>query len=452
MKKHPFRTIMPDLRSLFLTIATLAVICLSITTPSAAEIIWSEERVTLTLEEALDITRSNSLSIANAALEVQKAEKDRSIASRRSLPTLGFDARYTRMDEGSVSGTTIPGFETPNSRADLSLTAFMPLYTGGRLSTGRRQATLGLVLTMEEERAILGDVLLEVAATFYEVQASQELVTIAGEALAASRRHLADVAALLDKGQVARVDLVRSELDVAERERDQASAENGLVLAAEELSSILYPDHPVSVSVHGEPPPPEEHGTVEEWMDEARNKSSEIISARVSLELAQANLDAARAEKNVDVNLFGTYGATDKDFSIDEDARYWNAGANLTYPLYTGGRRTLNVKKELDAQHQAANRLIQTERNVRKLVVNALSSMELGIRQYAAAGKAVEAGEENLRVTRLKYGQGLVPNTDVIDAQLSLLRALLDRVRALQTYHTSRFRLLRAVGALEEMS
>ena len=56
-----------------------------------------------------------------------------------------------------------------------------------------------------------------------------------------------------------------------------------------------------------------------------------------------------------------------------------------------------------------------------------------------------------LRVTRLKYSQGLISNTDVIDAMLSLSRSRFDLIQALKDYYTNRTRLMRLAGTIEEI-
>ena len=83
--------------------------------------------------------------------------------------------------------------------------------------------------------------------------------------------------------------------------------------------------------------------------------------------------------------------------------------------------------------------------------MDAHAGTTLALRVHAAAVKAVTAGEENLRVTTLKYSQGLISNTDVIDAMLSLSRSRFDLIQALKDYYTNRTRLMRLAGTIEEI-
>lgn len=407
--------------------------------------------VTLTLTEALRTALQNNLDLANAGLETEKSEKEKRIVHREQLPALSLDAEYTRLSLPETSDIPIPGFSLPESEADLSLTATMPLYTGGRLPAARRRATEELDLTKTAERGTRGDVLLETATAFFETLASRKFIEVAEEALDNSTRHLAEVSALLAQGQVARVDLYRTELDVAERERDLAVAEAHAVRRSEHLSSLIFPARIVSVEAVWEPETPREVGSVEEWMALAEETSPEILAARISVELARTGVDAARARRWPALGLFGSYGARDEDFSYGGDDLYWNAGLSFTLPVFAKGQTLLEIEKALDTGAQSANSLVQTRRSVRRGVVDAHAGTTLALRRHDAAVKAITAGEENLRVTRLKYNQGLISNTDVIDALLSLSRSRFDLIQALKDYYTNRTKLMRLAGTIEEI-
>jgi outer membrane protein TolC len=410
-----------------------------------------EEVVTLTLSAALQTALANNLDVADAALETARSEKEKEIAVREQLPDVSLRAGYTRLEEPAASDLPLPGFTSPDSDSDVAVTAKMPLYTGGRLKSARKIASSGLELAREDERRTRSDILLETAVVFYELLSSRRLVEIAGEALESSRRHLDDVRALLAQGLVARGDIFRSELDAAQRERDLAAAETQHLLKAEHLSSLLFPDRVVRVEVEWQPAESEELPSVEEWMAVAEERSPEIISARLALDLARSGVEAERAERRPAAGLFGSYGARDEHFTLDSEDRYWNAGVSLSLPLYRGGRTMLEIERSRDAAAQASNSVVRTRRLIRRGVVEARTGTSLARRQHAAALKAVIAGEENLRVTTLKYRQGLVANIDVIDALLSLSQAQLDRIRALRDYHVAHARLMRLAGTIEDL-
>ena len=63
-----------------------------------------------------------------------------------------------------------------------------------------------------------------------------------------------------------------------------------------------------------------------------------------------------------------------------------------------------------------------------------------------AAEDGVRAASEAQRVVAARYAAGVVTHTEVLDAQLALLQAELDRTRALANVRLAEARLARAVG------
>ena len=235
-----------------------------------------------------------------------------------------------------------------------------------------------------------------------------------------------------------------------ERERDVASAEANLVRRSELLSSLIFPRDHVALRARWEAPEPAEPPPAEEWVLLAEDGSPELAAARISLQLAAEGVTAARAERMPTAGLFGSYGARDEDFGYGEEDLYWNAGVNFSLPLYRGGRTRLEVDKARVSEQQSFNSLDQARRFVRRGIVDAHAGTILALKQHAAAAKAVRAAEENHRVTKLKYREGLIANTDVIDALLSLSRARFDRIEALKNYYTNSTLLRRLAGTIGE--
>jgi len=64
----------------------------------------------------------------------------------------------------------------------------------------------------------------------------------------------------------------------------------------------------------------------------------------------------------------------------------------------------------------------------------------------AASADGVASASEALRVVSNRFAAGVATNTEVLDAQVALLQAELDRTRAVANSHLAEARLARAVG------
>ena len=119
---------------------------------------------------------------------------------------------------------------------------------------------------------------------------------------------------------------------------------------------------------------------------------------------------------------------------------------NLNWSLFDGGRTRAEMAEAAANQRAAEERLkefdVTVDADVRERAAD-LSSAQAAI---AAAEVGVRSAEEARRVVADRFSAGVATNTDVIDAQLSLLQAELDRTRAFANVHLAAARLDRATG------
>ncbi len=96
--------------------------------------------------------------------------------------------------------------------------------------------------------------------------------------------------------------------------------------------------------------------------------------------------------------------------------------------------------EKVKEEERAIKLLINREvRDAHLNIANALERIEV-------TGKAIDSAQENVRIELLKYDAGAGTSTDVIDAQIDLLRAEIDHYQALFDRETALASLKKAVG------
>jgi outer membrane protein TolC len=94
--------------------------------------------------------------------------------------------------------------------------------------------------------------------------------------------------------------------------------------------------------------------------------------------------------------------------------------------------------------------LIQTrmslEDNIRLELKDAVLAMGTAEQNIPTTKKAVEQGEENLRVNNERYKAQVTTITEVLDAQSLLTQARVNYYKALYSHNLARARLQRALG------
>ena len=175
---------------------------------------------------------------------------------------------------------------------------------------------------------------------------------------------------------------------------------------------------------------------------------SEIKALESAIAATTAQIEAARSAYYPRVDAAGSYRRVDDALVGDasESDEEWRGQVVMSINLYQGGATEATVAKsrlQLRAQQQELQELKESLQND---LDNLFIDLQVSLDNIPVAKRSIEQAEENLRITELKYQEGLQRESDLLDAITSLSRARYNYVAVLRTMFTNHFRLLRMVG------
>jgi len=293
----------------------------------------------------------------------------------------------------------------------------MPLFTGGALSAGIRQASRMADAAEALERHTVRAVELGVTEAYLDVLLASRFVALAEEARATTARHVADAEAFFETGMIVESDLLRAKVQLARMEENLVRARNGEQVARAGLNRAMGVEQGRTFSL-GEPAPTADPplGTLDEALARAKETRADLFAGERQVDAAKAAVSHARAgylpvigiaarwDWNDD-RLFGTHG---DNYSLLARAEWdvWNFG--LTRARVTRGK----------SAHRAA---IETQRDragaVELEVRRAWHGVEEARARRAAAAGAVEAAERAHAIVEDRFRQGIAKLTDLLDAE-----------------------------------
>jgi outer membrane protein TolC len=124
----------------------------------------------------------------------------------------------------------------------------------------------------------------------------------------------------------------------------------------------------------------------------------------------------------------------------------WDAGINVSWSLFDGGRTRAEVAQTAGLIAAARQRLEEFDSTLGLEVRQRQLEIDSGRAAIAAADDAVRAATEARRVIGERYRAGVATQTEVLDADYALLQAELDRTRAMAGVRLAEARLARALG------
>jgi len=412
--------------------------------------------LTLTLDEALAMAlRQNPFFLATQEKETQARSGVRQAVSR-FLPSLNAQGSDTLDEKLFVLEfpSMIPG--EPPQRISIDFTkdyqmalAFsLPLFAGGQLVAGYKQANYGLQASRESVRLSEQETIFNVKKAFYGYLLTREFSSVAEEALALAEKFRENVKNLYEVGMASKFDLLRSDVQVANLKPQAIKAKNSIEVAELGLKTILGIELDTPLEVKGELAATPLDAGGESVIEEALAQRPELRQLNYQRLMAGEMLKIARGSALPTLAIGGTYNFWSDALNFRKGSwqNYYTINLSLTLPLFNGfeSRARIGQSKaairELEWTRKGLSDAIAFE--VRQAVLNNNQARETLLSQE----KNIEQAREAVRIAELNYAEGLATNLDVSTAQVALSQARTNYSQALYDCVISQAQLEKAVG------
>jgi multidrug efflux system outer membrane protein len=174
----------------------------------------------------------------------------------------------------------------------------------------------------------------------------------------------------------------------------------------------------------------------------------DVRAAAQRLEAARHQIGVARAEMLPSLSLTGQGGTQSSDLAdlVNLDQRFANFAAQLTAPLFQGGRLRANLDAAEARYDQQAARYEQTVLTAFREVKASLVAYDKQRRRYREVQRQVETAEDAFRTQRDRYERGIGDVLSLLDAERTLVQARTRRANVQVAVVNARLALHRALG------
>ena len=412
---------------------------------------------TLTLDQAIERALATSHRLAEA--RARQAGAEAVVESQRvaDMPVVSAHAGYMRTNHVDEFGIAMPTGEVriiypdvpDNARGRIDLQ--WPIYSFGRIDALERAARAEAQATAHDLAAARHDLALEVTRAFWAVVTARESVVVVQQSLDRMDASLQDVRNYLAVGLVAPNDVFSMEAQRSRQRMLLIRATNQVEQALTDLRHLtgLPPDAPVEIAATlGQAVPPAEpaDALVAAAMRDRADRSA--IEARIEsvTQRREAALRGNRPQLGVGA---GVDYARPNPRIFPRAAEWnpsWDVSVNMSWTLWDSGRVRADVAAATAAQTAVRERLAEFDSRLVADVRRSRLDVDSALAAVGAADDAVRAATEARRVVSERFAAGVATSTEVLDAQVALLQASLDRTHALAAVRLAEARLDWAVG------
>ena len=387
---------------------------------AAVSLLCSQSVFAETLELDLDDAVQRALT-TNPAIKIAVSEKKGSRAelnAARAGRGISIDAEH-RSGRGGYAdpqwntATSSYSKNLGNSHSN-SITVSIPIYTGGQLSGTIDQAKANYKsYALGETKAYIE---MKKTATdgYFSLLQAGNMENLYQDSVNQLEEHLKNVQAQYDVGVVTKVDVLRSEVSLANAQQQLIQATNNYDVAEASLNKIIGTSLDTTLKLKDSLQYTPYENDMQYCLDYASMNRAELEQSRLAV-------DAAKGAVKV-------------------------VGIGATMNIFDSGVTLSKV-------HAAEEKLLQAEETYRDTVNSVeleVRSNYLGLREaekrISTTQVAVAKAEEDFHIAQVRYMAGVGTNLDVIDAQVALTEAKTNFVNALYDYNTSKIALETSMG------
>jgi outer membrane protein TolC len=407
--------------------------------------ISAAEPVTLTLEQALASVEKVSLNVLLGRESAAQALEAANQARSANLPVINASAQQRRSQGVSIA-TVVVTSGRPANRFDALLSGNYALYDA-RLRAAADAARAGSDAAQATYAATVQAVLADVATSYFTNLRNRRRLEVLDANIKRANGILELARNQLAAGVATQIDVTRAEAQLAIAEQSRLQQVTTLVsgdlvlkrlLEVEPARELQLEDFEVRRA----------NPALYVFSDEKSSfeRRAEYLSAQRTLEQNRLSVKSADYQRLPSLSLNGNMGLAAPRFDDGNKQDQWAFGVVVSVPIFDGLRTGADRRIALSRQRAQEARLHALELQISSELRLAVQDAGSRNAQVVVAEKTLGLAQEELRLARQRYQQGVADNREVLEAQTRLAEASDNVVDAVYRYNLSRVELARARG------
>lgn len=414
---------------------------------------FAGETVELNLEDAMQRAFNTNPAITIAGYERDSARASYNAARNSRWITIEGThvTRRSGYDDNIVKKTDATGawhgeyYKAIGNEHTNSLTASMPIYTGGKLEGTIKQYKAGYLYSEQGVQRAYNEMRNTVTNGYFDMLQADNLQKLGRESVDRLADHLKNVEAQYEVGVVAKVDVLRSQVELANAKQSLIQAENKYQVAEANLNKIVGLPMDTQLKLDNILVYTPYDNDMQYCLDYAAKHRPELEQAKQQVEAAKGALRVAISGHMPQVAASASQNWKDSNWPGDENGN-WGVGVTVSMNIFDSGVTTSKIhgaEADLAKAHETYRDTVDA---VNLDVRTNYLSMREAEKRIDTTKLAVSQAEEDYRIAQLRYMNGVGTNTDVLDAQVALTDAKTNYLQAMYDYNTCKTNLETAIG------
>ena len=316
----------------------------------------------------------------------------------------------------------------------VSMSGKLPLYSGGKNQANIKKAKIGVEsasLTTQREQENLK---LNVIKAYYDALESKKTVGVRQETVDKYQEHYTNVSQLYAAGSKAKIDVIRSQVELSDARQNLIKAENSYEVDLAELRNYLNIDRSEPLNLTTDFSYLAFDKDMSACLDYAYANRKDLQVDKNKLLQQEQAIKAAKAGYLPTLNLSVGLSDSQRFHPSSENSHTASAALGLDWNIFDSGVTRAQVKSAETDRDIAKLNYLKDKEDIDLAVRQAYYNMREAEKRFNSTQDAVHQAEEDAFIAREKYraGEGLM--LDIIDAQEALSTARLNYISAQYDY------------------
>lgn len=415
--------------------------------------IEAQEKTSLTLDEAVKLAweKSNEVTLANTKVNSKKYELQ--TVKNNQYPDLKIQGQYQRLTKASIDMHNDEASAEPMASPDRAMFGManlsLPIFSGFKIQSSIEAYDNLYEAESSNAAKTKEDVALRVITYYTALYKAQKTLDLLNENQKQAQQRVTDFTELEKNGIIPRNDLLKAQLLVSKTKLSIDEANNNINNINFYLTTLLKLDPTVKLQVN-------ESDFFNLKTTNAPTSDALALESRKDLEAirfqqkaSEANIRVAKSAYYPSLALLGGYTALDlKDFITVKYAM--NFGVGLTYDLSGILKNSAHVREaESKALEVKNTEAVMTDR-IKVEVQKSIEDYSLAINQSVVYDEALQQAEENYRLVKDKFDNGLSDTNDLVEADVEQLNAKINTALSKAAIIQKYYELLSVSGQLSQ--
>ena len=339
-------------------------------------------------------------------------------------------------------------FQQRRSSTRPIISATLPIYTGGQISGTQAGARAQVDQARADRDIAANEQIVQLVRAYFGQQLAERALGVRRDVLVGLDRHVEDAVKLERERFISHAQRLQAEVARDDARAEYEKAIGDLATANAALAGLLRqpegirPTTPLFVISRPLPP-------LDTFKAAALSSHPQIARLEALESQAKAGVTLQQAKQRPTVYGFTQYNFDRRNTLLTDPD--WVVGVGVRYKLFSGLGRRQAVDAARATQEQARAGVRESQAQIEIGVAKAWNDVDTARRRYLLLDSAIASSTENLRLQTLSYREQQATSLDVVDAQLGLGRARIQRAQAANDYIQALAQLLNVSGMIAEM-